>query len=336
LPTKRPPGRPTPEDGRLEVRRNEYVHLLSVSWADIVWQIRRASTREEFRKALEPLTGRDQDQLISPFVMPSTLPTTGKKVRAARRAHGKANEHIYDANQRHEQILGLYSQIKLAMLEADADQRQVLQTDLTKYETELRLAEGELEAARTRAKTLQDELKAQEASFAQEELAKIILENRCARNPRRLADAMAGLPFLSARVSYGRCSKFKIVSWPHFQLRVVGFIESTWNRRHRYPALSTVELFHQEIKRLPRTVKREKLPEPIEQSIQWKRVENNLRSHLGKNWRYLRLAIEKTLSSPDIDQTRIPFLIASNFITILGEPRTQLTLALAERERIDN
>jgi hypothetical protein len=59
-------------------------------------------------------------------------------------------------------------------------------------------------------------------------------------------------------------------------------------------------------------------------------------SHLGKYWRYLRLAIEKSLGTPDIDQTRIPFLIASNFTVILGEPRTQLTLALAERERIDN
>jgi hypothetical protein len=333
---KRPPGRPTLDDEELELRRNELVHLLSVSWADIVWQLRRSSTREEFRKALEPLNGLEQHHLISPFVMSGTVPTTGKKVRAARRAHGKAVEHIRNTSQKHEQIFQIHSQIKAAMLEADADQRQVLQTDLTRYETELSLAGAELEASRTREKTLQDELGAQEASFAQEELAKIILENRCARNPRRLADAMAGLPFLSARVSYGRCSKFKIGSWPHFQFRVVKFIESTWNRRHRYPALSTVELFHQEIKRLPKTVKREKLPEPIEQSVPWKRVGNNLRSHLGMNWRYLRLAIEKSLGMPDIDQTRIPFLIASNFTMILGESRTQLTLALAEREKIDN
>lgn len=266
--------------------------------------------------------------------MSGTVPTTGKKVRAARRAHVKAVEHIRGADEKHEQIRKLHSQIKAAILEADAVQRQVLQTDLAKYETDLRLAAEELETARSREKLLQIELEAQEASFAQRELATIILKNRCARNPRRLANAMAGLPFLSARVSSGRCSKFKII-WPHFQFRVVKFIESTWERRHRHPALSTVELFHQEIKRLPRRVKREKLPEPIEQTITWKRVENNLRSHLGMNWRYLRLAIEKTLNAADIDQTRIPFLIASSFSLILGEPRTQLTLALAEREKID-
>src|SRR5271169_3791819 len=221
------------------------------------------------------------------------------------------------------------------MLEADPDELKVLQTDFAKYETELWSASEKLNSARLREETLKDRLEALEASFAQEELAEIIRENRCTRrNPLRIANAMAGLPILSARVSYVRCSKIKCPVWPRLDFRVVKFIESTWNRRHRYSELSTMALFDQEIKRLRKTVTREELPESVAQSLYEKRVENDLRSHLGKNRRFLRLAIEKSLGTTDIDQTQIPFLIASNFTMILGELRTPLTLALAERERI--
>jgi hypothetical protein len=336
LPTKRPPGRPTPEDEELELRRNELVHLLSVSWADIAWQVRRASTREEFRKALEPLIGRGQDHLISHFVRFSAVTTNGKEVRATRRKYVKANDHTRETDKKHDEIFQLHGQIGAAMLEADPDELKVLQTDFAKYETELRSAAEKLNSAKMREETLKNWLEALEASFAQEELAEIIRENRCARNPLRIANAMAGLPVLSARVSYVRCSKIKCPVWPRFEFLVIKFIESTWNRRHRYSNLSTVALFDQEIKRLSKTIRREELPESIAQSIETKRIENPLRSHLGKNRRFLRLAIEKSIGTSDIDQTRIPFLIASNFTMILGEPRTPLTLALAERERIDN
>lgn len=336
MPTKRPPGRPTPDDDELELTRNDLVHLLSVWWADIAWQLRIASTREEVRKALEPLIGRGQDHLISHFVRFSAVTTNGKEVRATRRAYVKANAHTMETDKKHEEIFQLHAQIRAAMLEADPDELKVFQTDFAKYETELRSTAEKLNSAKMREETLKDRLEALEASFAQEELAEIIRENRCARNPLRIANAMAGLPVLCARVSYERCSKINCPVWPRFEFRVIKFIESTWNRRHRYSELSTVALFDQEIKRLSKTIRREELPESIAQSIEWKRIENPLRSHLGKYRRYLRLAIEKSLGTPDVDQTRIPFLIASNFTMILGESRTPLTLALAERERIDN
>jgi hypothetical protein len=274
--------------------------------------------------------------LISQFVKFSAVTTNGKEVRATRRAYRKANAHTMETDKKHDEIFQLHGQIGAAMLETDPDELKVLQTDFAKYETELRSATEKLNSAKMREETLKIWLDALEASFAQEELAEIIRENRCARNPLRIANAMAGLPVLSARVSYVRCSKIKCPVWPRLDFRVVKFIESTWNRRHRYSNLSTVALFDQEIKRLSKTIRREELPESIAQSIEWKRIENPLRSHLGKYRRYLRLAIEKSIGTPDVDQAQMPFVIASNFTMILGEPRTPLTLALAERERIDH
>ena len=329
------PGRPTPTDDDIAGRRDELVHFLSVWWADIARGVTGATTREQFRKTLEALTGKDRDHLISHFVRTSEVKTTGKEVRATRRAHGKAARVRFAAYSKHESVARLHSQIKLAMTDANPEQRKILQADLETYEAELIAAARELDAATTREGELQTSLEMQEASFSQKELADIVLEERCARNPLRLADAMAGLPHLSARVSYQRCSKIKCVSWPQFQFRVVKFIESTWNRRQRYSNLSIVELFDQEIKRLPKKVRSEELPHSVPMPKGKKRIDNYLRTYLGENRRYLRLAIEKSLDTRDVHQDEMPFVIASSFSAILGEPRMPLILALAERERID-
>ena len=330
------PGRPTPKDEELTERRDELVHLLSVWWADIAWQLEHAATTEDLRKAFEPLSGKGRDHLISDFVKISTLKTNGKEVRFTRRTYGKTViPRLVEARKKHEAVSQLHSQIKLAIPLAGPEQLPVLAADLAKYEADLAVAAEKLKDANSQELELKAKLELLEASFAQAELASIIFQERCARNPLRLANAMAGLPVLSARVSYQRCSKIKCGSWPQFQFRVVKFIQSTWNRRYRYPGLHTVALFDQEIKRLSKTVKQEELPDAIARSEKGNRIGNHLRSYLGENRRFLRLAIERSLSTPNVDQRRAPLMIASNFLMILGEPRTALTLALAEHERID-
>jgi hypothetical protein len=239
------------------------------------------------------------------------------------------------ADRKHEEITGLCSQIQLALPLASPEELPVITADLAKYEAELAEAAQKLKTLKAEEQVFKAKLDALEASFAQAELAKIIFDYRCARNPLRLANAMAGLPVLSARVSYQRCSKIKCGSWPRFEFRVVKFINTTWTRRHRYPGLQIVALFDQEIKRLSKMVKRAELPDAIAQSIEGKRIENHLRSYLGQNRRFLRLAIERALNTPRVDQRQLPFMIASNFSRILEEPRTALTVALAEHERID-
>jgi hypothetical protein len=267
--------------------------------------------------------------------MSSSTTTTGKELRATKRAHDKAVANIPEVDEKYKEVARLHSQIKAAMTEANPDQLQVLQGDLAKYETELKYTADKLDAATKLERDLKTCLDDQRASFAQGELAKIVMERRCALHPLKLANAMAGLPSLSARVSYGRCAKFKCRVWPTFEFRRVQFIESTWNRRSRYPRLSPVELFDQEIKRLSKTVRRDQMAEVIAFPADQKWVENPLRTYLGERRRYLRLAIEKSLNTPNIEEGQMPFVIACNFSAILEEPRSTLTEALAERERID-
>ena len=319
--SRRQPGRPTPDDDTLRDIRNDLVHLLSVSWADVGWQLRQADSPEELRRAFEPFRGKNNDHLVAVFLKTTPLAATGKEVRLTRRFLGKAVKRRYEAQANCNDPVNLYCEAQTAVMQARAEQLWKVRGELLKRQSTLLAARKELRSAAELEQTLQKQLTEQEASFAQKELVRILVERRCARNPLRLANAMAGLPYLTARVSYDRCSKLKCNVWPKFDFQVFKKIESIWNSRDRYRGLSIVELYRQEIKKLSKTFRRNK-------------AENYLRKRLAEDFGCLKLAIERGLEL-GVDPGQMPFIIASNFDKNRGAPTTPLTRTLAASERID-
>ena len=317
----RPPGRPTPDDDTLRDIRNDLVHLFSVSWAAIGWQLRHADSREDLRRAFEPLRGENNDHLVAPFLKTTPLATTGKEVRSVRRALGRVVERRYEAQANCNDPVNMYGEAQTAVMQARAEQLWKVRGELLKRQSTLLAARKELRSAEELEQSLQKQLNELEVSFAQEQLVRILAEHRCARNPLRLANAMAGLPYLTARVSYGRCSKIECNVWPKFDFQVFQKIESIWNSRDRYQGMSIVELYRQEIKKLSRTFRRNK-------------AENYLRKRLADDFGCLKLAIERGLEL-GVDPDRMPFIIASNFDKNRDTPTTALTRTLAASERID-
>jgi len=246
---------------------------------------------------------------------------TGKEVRLTRRRLGKIIERRYDLQGDCNDPLNQYREAEAAVMEARSDQLWAVRSELLKRQEKLSAVRNELSAAKQLEQTLQDELAEKEASFAQTELIRILQERRCALNPLRLANAMAGAPFLSARVSSARCSKIVCTVWPQFEFQVFRKIESIWESRERYKNLSIVDLYRQEIAKIPRTIER-------------KRIENPLRKRLAVDFGYLKSAIEKALEvHSELDQ--IPFLIKSSFDNDRALPTTALIRTLAAWERID-
>lgn len=317
----RPPGRPTPNDDTLRDVRNDLVHLFSVSWADTGWQLRNADSPEELRRAFEPLRGKNNDYLVALFLKTTPLATTGNQVRLTRRLLGKTVKRRYEAQANCNEPVRMYCEAETAVMQARAEQVWKVRGELLKRQSTLLAARKELRSAEELEQSLQKELNELEASFAQEQLLRILVERRCARNPLRLANAIAGLPYLSARVSYGRCSKIKCNVWPKFDFLVFQKIESIWNSRDRYRGLSIVELYRQEIRKLPKTFRRTK-------------TENYLRKRLAEDFGCLKLAIERGLEL-GVDSDRMPFIIASDFDKNRAIPTTALTRTLAASERID-
>jgi hypothetical protein len=133
-------------------------------------------------------------------------------------------------------------------------------------------------------------LEEKKASFAQTELLDYIANAEYARNPLRLANAMAGLPDLAWSSSYDRCSKINCAGWPTLWFTIFETIQDIWNLRTSYSELSLVELFRREVQKLPK--KTLVYYDPEKRKI-W--MPNQVRSRLADNFRLLRLAIEETL-----------------------------------------
>src|SRR5208337_245420 len=64
----RRPGRPTVDDGTLSADRDALVLLLSVEWANVGWQLPKATTPEELRDVLAPLRGNSYERYIALFL----------------------------------------------------------------------------------------------------------------------------------------------------------------------------------------------------------------------------------------------------------------------------
>ncbi len=326
-------GRPTLDDDRLAADRDALEWLLSVGWPDVGWQLPKAKTLQEVRQALEPLRGHPSESLIVRFLRPTSVTATAKEIRQSRNVLGKAVEYLRQAQERHDRCTEACREGELAMSQARHEQREIIETEFTRRRADLESAKTVLDKARDAKKTLENDLANKEASFAQHQLLAFIKKKNYARNPLRLANAMAGLPDLGWSVSYARCSKMTCSQSPSFPFRVFETIKAIWNRRDSDPELSPVQLFRQEIKKLPKTVEAT-VPQPPPHPAKKERIGNFLRSHLAENWLYLRLAIEESLKSK-IHPTRVPFLIASQFDKNLAKPRSAADCVLAANERID-
>jgi hypothetical protein len=318
---RRPPGRPTIERDTLAGIRNDLVLFLSLSWSEIGWQLRHATSPEELRQAFEPLRGKNNAHLIARFLKTPTVATTGKEIRFTRRLLDDAVKRRYAAQVSCGDPVGEYVEAETAVMQSPNEQMAQVRGELLKRQYRLLEVRKELRCATELEQTLEKQLGEQEVTFAQAELVRILAEGRCARNPLKLANAMAGLSFITARVSYDRCSKIKPTGWPKFDFQVFRKIESIWNLRDRYPSLSPVQLYRQEISKLPRTVRRNK-------------AQNPLRARLADHFGCLKLAIGQSLGS-GVPSDRVPFLITSNFDKHRSVSTTPLSRTLAASERID-
>jgi hypothetical protein len=334
-------GRPTVDDQSLSTHRNSIVDMLSCWWGEIGWQLPRATTREELRTALAPLTDHPNRYRISRLLLVSSGSATAEEIREERQAYEKVIGQIYEADARQRERRELVRQTQMALGQASPEQTEAVKAQVSKREAELQAAINEYDGACAAQRELEKRLDQMEACFAQDELLKFIetrlIKGRYARNPRNLADAMAGLPytqgvrFMGAWQSYARCSKLPCS--PHFRFQVFETIQSIWKKAHK-SKLPTVDFFHQEVTALPKIVALKTVDQLTEKEVENK-VGNTARSHLLDNWAIWNLAIKKSLAS-QVEPERMPFLICANFTEVQKDPKTSVAIVLGAAENTKN
>ena len=222
---------------------------------------------------------------------------------------------------------------ELAMNETEPGTQQPYFSNMLQRWRECRQAQLKLDAAQAVLKRTERDVADKEAGFCQSELVDFITLKKYARNPLGLANAMAGLPDMAWETSRERCSRIKVE--PNFHYQVFLTVSAISKRRERYPELSMVELFRQEILKLPR-VKLVRISGLLAKEKGTDRIKlpNNIRSYLIENWPYLKTAIEQTPTAV-LHPRQMPFLILAALTRNLEKPRTPHDLVRADLEKIE-
>jgi hypothetical protein len=328
-------GRPTIKEPWLSANRDRLVEMLSCWWGEVGWQLTRATTREELRAALEPLSEHPNRHHISRLLLPSSDSATPEEIREERRINGIAIAGIYEPQTRLQECMAWVGNAEMALGQALPEQKEAVKTRLSKFQGDLQSATDAYEAACREQQAIEKKLDQMEAGFAQDQLLMFIdkrfINGEYARNPRNLADAMAGLPFthdvhfIGAWQSYVRCSKLLCSLWPHHRFQVFEMIQSIW-QKSQSSNLPLEEFFHQEIMALQEYFVR-KTVDPVTQEEKRNKLENGVRSYLLDNWPIWSRAIRKSLETP-VESDRMAFVISSNFTKVQREPQTKTLVDL--------
>jgi hypothetical protein len=322
--------------------RDELVGLLSAMWADIGWELLHAKTTTDIRHALLPLKGDSRHSRMDHFLRESSSKATAAEVRESAAASSSKHARRIGAQIRCDVLRKDFDEVQLAHSQATAEQLTAIEPILRKRRADYESAEVELKTAENEENDAESKLADQEAGFAQRELLKFMRSAKYAHNPLNLANAMAGIRchtsdamrvYAGCWQSYARCSKLECAIWPTYQFQRFEIIKSIWNRRHRYPQLSPVELFRQEILKVPKITESQaaRFSSQITTAEKKRIVNGFVLDNLMEEFRHLRLAIEDSLS-----KERTPFLILARFTeNLTRSPKDAVESVLVASERLE-
>ena len=325
-------GRRTIKDGWLGGNRDALLNMFTFNWPEIGWQLSTAETREELRLALQPLSNHANRQYIGRLLRETCAKGDEHEIRKMRSSLENAVEQMHAAQAHCSECVTRCREIENAMIQARADQCEILLPEFSKRRTQCQVAQDRSRITTEAQLQLENQVLDEEAAYAQDELLAFILKDKYGFHPLNLANAVAGLPFaigvpfMGAWQSHARCSKIKAPGWPYYIYEVFKTIESSWKEASS-STKPVIEVFERKIRALPKTLVQE------HSQMRPRKVENYARRFLCENWFHLQRAIRKSLETKD-DLRPTFFVIASNLNKFVDEPKTQADLAVAETARI--
>ena len=323
-------GRPLAIDNaKLLNNRDCWIGLLSNAWPEIGWPLSRARSREDIRNVFASIrnVAAHEQILLVPFVRETSLEATAREIRATRKELKalREGEHalVYDrytprSQTLTERVRESKDALRVAWRSGDPRRKQ-LRAEHLRRAREWATFRKDCKELRQRCTALERVLAQQEASFAQHELCAFI-RGKYAYSPRRLAEAMAGLPYLSANQSYRRCSGHpESALWPPFQFRVFEIIGKAWKQRTDRSKLAFLRRIEKRVRTI-RTTNEDGNPDRHAIGVQ---------SHFVENWWYLKQAI-KAINILQVVRGSVPYVIAGDFRkrVVQATPTDRVTASL--------
>jgi hypothetical protein len=329
-------GRPLPiEDDALFENRDRWLGLLSQWWGEVGWPLRNAITPERVREALARIrtTASADRAILEPFLFASTTASTALTIRSTQRnlkaARARENKLVYRDKDLREQFLNRRvnegkAALGIAWRAQDPDRERV-RDEYVRRVHEWAAFRRDLKACRDERAALENTLKEQEASYAQQELSAFIRKQRHAHSPRSIARAIAGLPCLSASYSYRRCGGHMTARWPTFQFWIFEIIKKAWRDRRDRSSAPFLNRLQRRVRAIQTVVGRNKKPDHYARGVQ---------HHVAMNWRYLKQAVEAT-DLKGAHAGEVPYLVLANFAGRIANATSPTERVLAAAEQLD-
>jgi hypothetical protein len=298
--------------------RNRLVSLLEATWCDSIWNLetlRGTGTRTDVRRALQiwDLDYYREEFVVKMLLRPSSEdPPRTTKLKAMKNQMIQLRRAIQDASDTRQQHLNLLNRTKSAFAaELRKEQRDLLSVEIAKLEKYIADEEDRYASMVNSPAALQEVLFDGYASFAQEQLLDFLRKPRYRLTPERIANALAGLPFIGWRQSAKRCVKRRCENANGLNYRVHRFIGQIVASRPWQTDL---------IEHARKMTYRKRQPD------------SQVASDLQRNWPSLEAAIETVLNT-DHERTARVYKIASEYFRRVSQP-TNIDPIVAEIKSI--
>lgn len=177
-------------------------------------------------------------------------------------------------------------------------------------------------------KAIEARLSDEQAHYCQQQLLAFIRGKRYECAPRRLANAIAGLPEIGCRQSALRCSALRYQKEPGQAYKAFLLADKVWRKRKGSSASHYLDLFRKAVCNLP---KNQLIEIPGEQMK--KMVENWFRRFLTENWFYLKNAIKQAMQDYE-HPGKVPYLVVAKFYENMAKPRFPIDVLTATEQQL--
>ena len=268
--------------------------ILEQNWGLVGWPLITASTVADIRAAFNLVTGF-QYPILDLYRFEPTEHTTHAKLRELRHRLTEARQQTREsylammaAKESLDRVsIGLssapddVSRMKIRSLESET--AVAYQNDSATYERD---AENQAD--------LIAKLDRQEAYFAQSQVLELLQSKRCETTPLSVAMGMAGLPYVTSRISYDRCSSLRDRPKPGLAFEVFQMFQ----RVFAHSAL-TMDEGVERLKELALRGPSKKTPP--------------LQAELRSNWYFVECAVHSVFKARQSGSAEIPYRLLAEY-----------------------
>ena len=208
---RRKPGRPREIDpDSLGRAVNELQFVLEQDWGEVGWLLKVAKSIADVRNAFAKIVIQ-RCGYLEPFKDDRVRKANSKDIRALRNKVAELQERYRRDYSRHQSAREVFNRASAACaLNPDPVKKAQIQSILPDLRYRSQEADSLEHAKRIELELLRSQLKECEAYFSQTEILGFLESNRRQFTPKNIASTMAGLPFVTARVSCERCAEYGI------------------------------------------------------------------------------------------------------------------------------